>query len=48
MKRAHRRSHLLLWLLIAPIVIVLAVLRVSEKAPDTHGDFPDVILKEAP
>ena len=48
MKRAHRRSHILLWLILGPVMfatIVLAVL--NRPAAPVNDALPDALTAEA-
>ncbi len=40
MKRAHRRAHLLLWLLIGPVTAAGVALAVLRAPADAAGDIP--------
>ena len=48
MKRAHRKSHLLLWLILGPVMfatIVLAVL--NRPAAPVNDALPEALIEEA-
>jgi multidrug resistance efflux pump len=38
MKRAHRRSHLLIWLVLVPVTVVFFYMALSLKKPDPYTD----------
>ena len=48
MKRAHRRSHLLIWALLAPIIFGLFAFAIMDR-PDApmNDSVPDALIEEA-
>jgi hypothetical protein len=48
MKRAHRKTHLLLWLILAPAMIAVLFFAVTHR-PDApvNETLPDILLEEA-
>ncbi|MEM1150993.1 MAG: hypothetical protein AAGI03_10590 [Pseudomonadota bacterium] len=48
MKRAHRKWHLALWLLIAPVVFVVLALAVLDRPVEpSNTALPDPLIREA-
>ncbi|MEM6535371.1 MAG: hypothetical protein AAF613_07000 [Pseudomonadota bacterium] len=48
MKRAHRKMHLVLWLLLAPAVFAIVMLAVMYRPADPVNDLlPDLLIEEA-
>ncbi len=43
MRRAHRRTHLLLWFLLAPLTAAAAIYALSLAPQDQSTTFPDFI-----
>lgn len=49
MKRAHRKSHLLIWLILAPVLIGTLLVAVNVRpAPPLNDALPPVLLQEVP
>ena len=49
MKRAHRRSHLILWLILTPAMVAVIYLAVTLRPPAPVNDtLPDALTQEAP
>lgn len=48
MKRAHRRAHFLMWIVLVPVIGFLAMVSLSQKPVDPSSDIPDAILSEVP
>ena len=48
MKRAHRRMHFAIWMVLAPIMFVILVLAVMHR-PDVpvNETLPDILIEEA-
>lgn len=48
MKRAHRKSHFLLWLILAPIMFATIALAVLHRPAAPMNDaLPDALIEEA-
>lgn len=48
MKRAHRKTHLLMWIILGPVMIALVLLAVMHRpAEPTNETLPTVLLEEA-
>lgn len=39
MKRPHRRSHLIMWIILAPITIIASVIAFKNAAPEPYTDL---------
>lgn len=48
MRRAHRRAHVLLWLLVAPATMAGLILALLHREPTPFAAAPDAIVGEAP
>lgn len=47
MKRAHRKIHLILWIILGPVMIATLLLAVLHRPSDPVNDrLPDVLLEE--
>jgi len=48
MKRAHKRAHILIWLILAPVLILVIKLAVAERPVSPVNDaLPSAITEEA-
>lgn len=48
MKRVHRKSHLLLWLILGPVIFATIILAVLNRPPAPVNDaLPDALIEEA-
>ncbi len=47
MKRAHRRAHLVLWLLIGPAAAAGLALAITRAPSEAAGDIPSAALTDA-
>lgn len=48
MKRAHRRTHLLLWLVLGPFMIAILYLSVQNRPnPPINDTLPEALIVEA-
>lgn len=48
MKRAHRKTHLLIWILLAPIMVAALLLAVMHRPADPVNEaLPDLLIEEA-
>ena len=43
MKRPHRRAHLAMWIVIAPVTVILAVYFWTMRPTTPHSEIPSVI-----
>ncbi len=48
MKRPLRRAHLLMWLALAPVVLVGVALALKARPPESIADIPSPLSDEAP
>ncbi|MEX0643665.1 MAG: hypothetical protein WD076_00015 [Parvularculaceae bacterium] len=48
MKRPHRRAHLLIWLVLAPVVLAGVALALKARPPEPVADIPPSLAEEAP
>ena len=46
MTRHHRRAHLLLWLLLAPIIAIASVVAFSKRPSMPVGELPSVLTDD--
>jgi hypothetical protein len=47
MKRTHRKTHLIVWILLAPVIISTLLLAVLHRpAEPVNEALPDVLLEE--
>ncbi len=48
MKRSHRRSHLIIWLILTPLLLAVIKFAVSERPADPVNEaLPAALLEEA-
>jgi len=48
MKRSHRRSHLVIWLLLTPVLLAIIKFAVSDRPADPVNEtLPAALLEEA-
>lgn len=48
MRRAHRRIHLLAWLILTPAVAVGVYVALAHRPGEPRSQVPDAIVEEAP
>ena len=48
MKRAHRRTHLILWLILGPVMVITLLLAVMHRPADPINDsLPSALIEGA-
>ncbi len=48
MKRAHRKTHLLLWIILGPVIVCTLLLSVLHRPAEPINEaLPDTLLEEA-
>jgi len=49
MKRAHRKTHLLLWIILGPVIFAIIALAVLQRPAAPMNDaLPDTLIQEVP
>lgn len=48
MRRAHRRVHVLVWLILAPAVAFGVYAAIAQRPGEPLTDLPDAIAEDAP
>ena len=43
MKRAHRRSHLIMWIILTPITIIASAMALLAGAPEPYTDLDALV-----
>lgn len=46
MKRPHQRWHLALWLVLAPLVVVVVIVALVQRPPQPTADSPRTVIRE--